>query len=119
MKIVSFELIMPNRGSWNGKWSGQDNKYYIIEKLSEKYLNNREWFKDLLKDGKDSWHYSWGDGWAANVTAQIIDSSEAKKRRKASKGFCGYDWMVQSIRMYGAIYASHEIPKSTSLTLPE
>ena len=27
--IVCFELSMPNVGSWNGKWSGEDRRYII------------------------------------------------------------------------------------------
>lgn len=103
MKIISFELTMPNRGSWNGQWSGQDKKYYVIEKISDKYLESKEWFKELLEKGKDSWRYSWSDGWSANVKAEIIDSAEARKRRKVSVGFAGYEWMIKSIKYYGEI----------------
>lgn len=115
MKIISFELTMPNRGSWNGQWSGQGHKYYIIEKLSDKYLSNKEWFKELLEKGKDSWYYSWSDGWGANVKAEVIDNIEARKRRKVSVGFSGYDWMVTSIKMYGEILATHQRPKATTV----
>lgn len=101
MKIVSFQLTMPNIGSWNGRWTGESNKYYVIEKISDRYLNSQEHFKTLLEKGKDYWHYSWNDGWGANVTAEIIDASEARKRRKESKGFCGYEWMITTIKHYG------------------
>lgn len=108
MKLVSFELTMPNVGSWNGKWTGADKKYYVIEKISDKYLASKEHFKTLLEKGKDSWHYSWGDGWGANVKAEIIDAAEAKKRRKLSAGFCGYNWMIDSVKYYGEILNSAE-----------
>ena len=103
MKIISFELTMPNRGSWNGQWSGQEKKYYIVKSVSDRWLKKCEYFKQLLEKGRDSWHYNFGDGWSANVYAEIIDSSEAKKRRKASAGFSGYGWMVASIIYNGEI----------------
>jgi len=109
MKTISFELTMPNVGSWNGKWTGADSKYYIIEKISDRYLNSKEHFKTLLEKGSDSWYYNFGDGWGANVKAQIIDSIEAKKRRKVSKGFAGYGWMVDSIKYHGEILNSSQL----------
>jgi len=111
MKLISFQLTMPNKGSWNGKWSGENQKYYVVYNMSDKFFKSREYLKELLDKGHDNWYYSWGDGWGANVKAEIINSAEAKKRRKISKGFCGYNWMVDSIISHGAIYASHELPK--------
>ncbi len=102
-RIVSFELTMPNKGSWNGKWSGENSKYFIIKKISDKYLSSKDYFKDLLDKGRDSWYYSWGDGWGANVVVEIIDGQLSRKRRKQSKGFCGYDWMVDEILFKGKI----------------
>ena len=90
--ILCFELTMPNRGSWNGRWSGEDDKHYIIRA----YRTKAEIEKYSYLDGKDFWH-RWDDGWTACISCSIIDSKEAAKRRKQSKGFCGYDWMVQSI----------------------
>jgi hypothetical protein len=106
MRLISFELTMPNVASWNGKWTGADNKYYVVEKISDRYLNSKDHFKELLENGKDIWHYNFGDGWGANVKAEIVDASEAKKRRKVSKGFCGYEWMITSIKYYGEIMNS-------------
>lgn len=106
--IVSFQLTMPNVGSWNGKWSGEGSKYYVIKKVSERWIKKQEHFKTLLEANKDSWHYSWSDGWGANVTAEIVTSYEASKRRKQSSGFCGYEWMVDSIMWYGEIMNSSQ-----------
>lgn len=109
--LVSFQLTMPNVGSWNGKWTGADRKYYVIRKLSDRYMKSKEHFKDLLEKNRDNWHYSWNDGWGANVTAEIIDAKEATKRRKNSAGFAGYDWMVDSIIYYGEISTETERKK--------
>lgn len=111
MKILSFELTMPNKGSWNGQWSGQDKRYYVIRKISDKYFKSKEHLKELSEKGYDNWHYSWSDGWGANVRVEIVDSKEAAKRRKLSKGFCGYDWMIDSIIYYGEISTQTERSK--------
>lgn len=105
MIIISFELTMPNVGSWNGKWSGADSKYFIVRTFTKKFFTNT-----LLPlfDGKNhqNWYYNFGDGWGANVRAEIIDSKTASQRRKLSKGFCGYEWMVESIIHCGRILTS-------------
>ena len=49
------------------------------------------------------------DGWGANVNVKIVDSKEAAKVRKKTKGFCGYDWMIDSIIERQEIKASHEL----------
>jgi hypothetical protein len=108
MRTLSFELTMPNRGSWDGKWTGESNRHIIIRKVSDRYLNKQDHLKTLLEKGQDSWHYSWRDGWGANVTVKIIDGTETRKLRKISDGFCGYDWMIDSILHYGIIMNSAE-----------
>lgn len=102
MKHVSFQLTMPNVGSWNGKWTGEDRKYYIVKKFSDKFFKSEV---EKLFTGKtyNSWYYNFGDGWGASVSAEIINSVEARKRRKVSRGFCGYNWMVESILRDGVI----------------
>lgn len=101
---------MPNRGSWNGQWSGQDKKYFLIKKVSEK----NEHLKEVFEKGSDSWHYSWGDGWGANIHAMVVDGKESARRRKKSSGFCGYDWMVDTILRFGVPMAPHEVKKYLS-----
>lgn len=108
MRIVSFELTMPNVGSWNGKWTGADKKYFFIEKISDRDLSSKEHFKKLLEYGRDSWYYNFGDGWGANVKVEIIDGTEYRKRKKISSGFAGYEWMIDSIKRYGEILNSAE-----------
>jgi hypothetical protein len=101
--ILSFELTMPNRGSWNGQWSGQDRKYFVIRKTSKNWIAKQEHLKTLLAKGRDYFYYRWEDGWGANVCVEVVDASEARKRRKASAGFCGYEWMINSIMYHGEI----------------
>ena len=90
--ILCFELTMPNRGSYNSKWSQEQDKHYIIRT----YRTKAEIEKYSYLDGKDFYH-RWDDGWTACISCSIIDAKEDTKRRKINKGFCGYDWMVSSI----------------------
>ena len=91
--MIIFTLSMPTRGSWNGRWSGEDRVYARI-------FHNNDVPKDII--GKD-FYYNWDDGWCACVSVTKIDSKEAAKIRKKSAGFCGYDWMIRSIIKNGEI----------------
>ena len=104
--MVSFELTMPNVGSWNGKLTGADKKYFLIKKLSKSQLANIP-----FKDGRASFYYNFGDGWGANVTAELVDAKEASRRRRNSKGFASYDWMVDEIVEHGRILSRDERSK--------
>jgi hypothetical protein len=111
---VSFQLTMPNVGSWNGKWSGASREYFVIREFFKTRVNHRNGayasrIIELL-DGKPckGFYYRWEDGWGANVTMEIIDAKEAKRRRKASSGFCGYEWMIDSIIKHGKILSTIE-----------
>lgn len=87
-KYVMFELSMPNVGSWNGRWSGENNAYTIKMKLSKEL--------DHLKG--QSFYYNFGDGWGASVSCR-----EIKPKEKATNKFCGYEWMIRSILKHGDI----------------
>lgn len=89
MILLCFELSMPRRASWDGKWSGDNISYARIEEFPV------EKAAELLKIR--SFYYDWDDGWQALVTVKQVDSEEAFKIQERSKGFCGYDWMVKSI----------------------
>jgi hypothetical protein len=102
---ICFTLSMPNRGSWNGRWSGEDNLYAVIKKLSPKHAES------VL--AHHSYYYRWDDGWGASIAVSKVDGAQSRDIRKRSKGFCGYEWMIDSIITYGKIYADHEIPKLT------
>ena len=99
--ILAFELSMPSVGSWNGKWSGEKDMYVKVVNIpnrngalqkAEAILSNR------------CYDYDFGDGWRASVCVNKVDPKDATKLRRKTKGFCGYDWMVDSIMEHLKIY---------------
>jgi len=103
MKYISFELTMPGVASWNGRWSGEGRLYAIVKSVSNKYFETN---KDKLIG---HWHYRWDDGWAAMVKGREIDAKEKKRIEKETKGFYGYNWMVDSIMLVGEICNDKEL----------
>ena len=91
--MIVFELSMPNRGSWNGKWTG-DKKVFVRVKR-ESLVPKELWNKDF--------YHHWDDGWTACVSVRRMPVKEARKLEKQSQGFCGYDWMINSIIQKGII----------------
>ncbi len=98
---------MPGRGSWDGRWSGESDCYAIVKTIANgrKHVEKAE----RLVTGSP-YTYRWSDGWAASVSVRIAEGADIRKTRKASRGFCGYDWMVRSIYEHGAIYDRTEEP---------
>lgn len=92
MKLIAFELSMPNAGSWNGKWTGEGNCYARVRKFTKK---DDDKINKILDE--KSFYYSWSDGWGAKVSVRQVSSKEANKLRKNTRGFYGYDWMIDSI----------------------
>lgn len=99
--LVAFELSMPNNNSWNGKWSGAERRYVRVLNVGATKKALAKW-QAIIDRGQFT--YSFGDGWCAMVTVSEVSADAARKLRKASVGFCGYDWMIDSIRYYGEIY---------------
>ena len=91
--MIVFTLTMPNRNTWNGKWTG-DNKIYA------KTAPNKLVPKEII--GKE-FYYSWDYGWTVCVTVEKMDYKEANKIMKRSEGFLSYDWMIESIIRFGEI----------------
>jgi hypothetical protein len=87
---VKFTLSMPSNNSWDGKWSGASRNYFKVLEVSEKKA------ADIISKGRFT--YNFGDGWIACIKAE-----RANGRQPKSDGFCGYDWMIDSIRAYGDI----------------
>lgn len=104
--ILCFELSMPNVGSWNGKWTGESDYYIIIKKLTRSKKSTEK--ADKLCE-KASWYYNFGDGWGASVSVKRVDSKTAAKMRRKSKGFYGYDWMVDTILIHGEILSNLQL----------
>ena len=100
MIYISFELTMPNVGSWNGQWTGAKKQYFVIHSYSN---NNNRAFQLLEGNPSKSFYYNFGDGWGANVRMELIERKEVKQREKISSGFCGYEWMIDSILKNGRI----------------
>lgn len=101
--ILSFTLTMPNVGSWNGKWTGEGNLYAITRRFTGRDKVNAE---KILEKG--SFYYDFGDGWGAAIEVRRVYAQEAVKIRRNSQGFCGYEWMVDSIIHHGKILNSSE-----------
>ena len=101
MKYIIFELSMLGKGSWNGKWTGEDTLYARVRKIPEKDFKTSN-YEDLMK--QKSFDYNFGDGWCAEVKIYETDLKTTTKILKKSKGFCGYDWMIESIINDGYIH---------------
>jgi hypothetical protein len=108
---VSFELSMPGNNSWNGKWTGEGKLYARVFNVGTR-KDAREKYEKLI--GHHS--YSFGDGWRASITVRECTSTAARKLKKDSVGFCGYDWMIASLRQWGKILA--EPPQSAKEVKP-
>ena len=93
MAVFAFTLSMPSNNAWNGKWTGDGDFYAKTRTVSEKAADSL----------KDYYSYDFGDGWRAAVEVKRVDSRTAAKIRKKSSGFCGYDWMIDSILQHGEI----------------
>ena len=89
--LLAFTLSMPNVGSWNGKWTAAGNLYARVISIG-----NKKRADEIL--AKNSFRYNFGDGWVAGISVKKVDAKEARRLRRESKGFCGYEWMIDSIR---------------------
>jgi hypothetical protein len=97
---LCFTLSMPSVNSWNGKWSGAERLYAKVINFGKTKKSNEN-AQFILN--KECFYYNFGDGWSACVTVKEVDSKEAATVRKKSDGFCGYDWMIDSIIDIGEI----------------
>lgn len=98
--ILSFQLTMPGVASWNGQWTGSNRAYFKHRKIDDKHPIA----KALKEDVPDIHHtYRWEDGWMAKVIIKRVDSKTRNKEAKISAGFCGYEWMIDSILKHGKI----------------
>ena len=97
--MLAFTLTMPGVGSWNGRWTGEGDLYCKVVSLP----------KGKAADLVDrSFGYNFGDGWRASISVRQVDAKEARKLRKVTRGFCGYQWMIASIVRHGKIQPPEE-----------
>lgn len=92
---------MPNRGSWNGRWSGENDLYAKILTLSNSKAGKAR-AQQILAGSP--YYYRWDDGWGASIDVKVVEGKESAAIKRKSKGFCGYDWMIDNIRFYGSPY---------------
>lgn len=97
MTTLCFILTMPGRGSWDGNWSGDGRFYAAIRRVKDSKAGE-------LANGHFT--HCWSGGWRASVEVRIVSGSEITKIRRRSNGFCGYDWMVDTIISHGRILDS-------------
>lgn len=98
--MLVFTLSMPSSGAWDGKWSGQGRLYAIVKNLGR---SKKDAAKGRQIIDNAPYRYDFGDGWIAKISVHEVDGREARKLRRASRGFWGYGWMVDSIREHGRI----------------
>lgn len=89
-----FTLGMPNRGSWNGGWSGEGKNYYIIRQVTEAQ-------KKVIESAGARYYHNFGDGWGASISVTFCNGykerNAAQRALGKSAGFCMYEWMVSNI----------------------
>lgn len=98
--MIAFELSMPGVGSWNGRWSGEGRAYVKLVSLGRSAVATA---REAEIVAGSPFRYDFGDGWAASVSARLVDGAETRSLRRSSAGFCGYDWMVDEIVADGRI----------------
>ena len=101
MGLILFTLTMPNKGSWDGKWSGEGKFYGIVKNISKEDME-----RILLTR---NYHYRWDDGWSVSIYVEKIDGKDRRKYEKKSEGFCGYEWMIDSIIKNNTIIIEGEL----------
>lgn len=96
--ILAFTLTMPGCGSWNGHWTGE-GRLYVVTRTFRGAGSVAQRARSRCGD----YSYAWSDGWRANVQVREVDASEAARLRRKSRGFCGYEWMIDSLIHSGKI----------------
>lgn len=100
---VGWILTMPAKGSWDGKWAGEDKVHCKI------MLHEKSKVGDILQgEISKSWQYSFGDGWTMNIEAKLVSEEEKAILLKDNAGFCGYDWAIDSIIKHNEIITKNE-----------
>lgn len=98
--MLAFVLTMPGRNTWNGRWSGEEMTFAVVKNLGRGQAARKKGEALLGNHG-----YAWDDGWRANIEVREVDAAEARRLRAKSRGFCGYEWMVDNLLLYGSTRA--------------
>jgi len=100
--ILAFKLSMPNNNALNGTWTGDNTFYARVVNFgrSKSAVAKATEIRD-----KGYFTYNFGDGWRAGITVTEVDAKEAARIRRKTAGFCGYEWMIDSIRQDMTIVA--------------
>lgn len=101
--LFAFILTMPDCGSWNGKWSGNDKFYARVRSVPKGEVESKH-----LAGTPICFRYRWKDNWEAKVEVRHVSSPEGRQIRKVSLGFFGYEWMIDSILEFGEILSTKE-----------
>lgn len=104
---VAFRLSMPRNNAWNGKWGGEAKLFARVMKF-----RTRNAADEILK--RIDYGYDFGDGWFASVNVAEVSGEEKRRIEKQSSGFCGYDWMIDSICDFGRILNDEEAKEARS-----
>lgn len=92
--LIAYELHMqPSSTTPHPSRSWREKRYIIVRRYGK---------KAATPELRTYW-FSWSDGWSCWIKAREVDSAEARRLRRASAGFAGYDWMVTSIEQHGQI----------------
>lgn len=110
--LLAFTLTMPRRNTWNGRWTGDEKLYCAVR--SFRGQKQEQHASEIIANSP--YHYNFGDGWCARIDVRDVDSREAANLRRKSNGFCGYDWMVDTIIRYGKPLADHQIPADVEVS---
>lgn len=100
MTALVYVLSMPGVASWNGRWSGEDRFFAIVETIPFGKKHDERAAKIIAGS---PYSYAWSDGWRASVSVHLATGRDVTNARHKSQGFCGYDWMVRSIKEHGEI----------------
>lgn len=95
--ILEFTLTMPNKGSWNGRWTGDNAGHRVYRNVPKSHALK------LLE--QEDFYHEFGDGWMACV-------SVTKSKRKKDTYFRGRLYMVNELIKLGRIRTMEEKRKA-------
>lgn len=101
--ILEFELNMPNRGSWNRRWTGDGIEHKVYRNVPKSQALK------LLE--QEDFYHEFGDGWTACISVK-------KSKRKKDSYFKGRLYMVDELIELGRIRTMEEKRKARLNKVP-